>query len=752
MKIPLPFLKTKKETNEFYLALLLTDEKTSAVILQESQGIVKVIGKHEESLKTPLEDIPQDELISIIDKTISRAEEVLPADVETHKTVFGLKESWVEDESKKIKKDYLVKLKKICDALDMKPIGFMVISEAIANLLQTEEGAPLSAILVEIDTRTVNLTLFRAGKISESQSGPLDGATTVVVDRLLSHFTAPVLPTKIILYNTKEAKDLTHKLMKHEWDKKLPFLHPPQVTLLSPDFDARAVTYGASQQMGFELSGISDKFTHTESPVEKIHESEVSEGDNFGFVNDADIADEKPPEPLIEGEMEKEEAEEEPHINLHEDHEAEAKTAVAIDDQIDMPEEFPKEKKSNILSSVKSLFLSIPLPKTPKISEFLTKNKGVKLPIIIAGSVLAIIIIAFISYFFTTRAEIVLSVKPNIVEQDEDVTFSTTSTSDFSENIIAAENVSTSLDGDLSANATGKKDVGEKAKGTVTIYSELQSSKTFPSGTVIKNNDLEFTLDKEVSVASSSGDVGDVKTVKVDVTAKQSGTESNLPSGAKFNIAGFDTSDVVAKNDSAFSGGTKKTITVVSKKDMDKLKIDLVKDLEKKALDELSKKVEDDRTILPVIVSSSVDKEKFDRKVDDEAKTVKLTATIHFEGMTYGNDEIKDYEKSVLKSNHSQDISFDDKSFKTEIKDPVVKNKKDIQAKLSMTAGLLPKIEQSEVINKIKDKSPSSAKEILATLPQVAKSEIKFSPNILFLPNLFPRLPNNISITVKSDE
>src|SRR3989344_600171 len=121
-------------------------------------------------LTASLETASTDELISVIDKTISRAEEVLPADIETHKTVFGLKEGWVEKETKKIKKEYLAKLKKICDALDMKPIGFMVISEAIANLLQTEEGAPLSAILIEMDKKTVNLTLFRAGKISESIS------------------------------------------------------------------------------------------------------------------------------------------------------------------------------------------------------------------------------------------------------------------------------------------------------------------------------------------------------------------------------------------------------------------------------------------------------------------------------------------------------------------------------------------------------------------------------------------------------
>ena len=144
MNVPkLPFLE-KKNSTEYFLSLVLRDEKTSAVIFQEINGRINVVGEHEEQFKTSLEDSTEDELLEVLDKAVSTAEKNLPPDAESHKTIFGVKRDWIENE--KIKKDYLVKLKKISDELDFKPVGFLVISEAISHLLQIEEGAPVSAI------------------------------------------------------------------------------------------------------------------------------------------------------------------------------------------------------------------------------------------------------------------------------------------------------------------------------------------------------------------------------------------------------------------------------------------------------------------------------------------------------------------------------------------------------------------------------------------------------------------------------
>src|SRR5690349_11986231 len=93
----LPFSLFKKETpKSYYLALLLHDESIRAVIFEEEAGEMHVVNEHEALLSTSLEETTEETLLEACDKAISNAESVLPDNIETHKTIFGLKESWVD--------------------------------------------------------------------------------------------------------------------------------------------------------------------------------------------------------------------------------------------------------------------------------------------------------------------------------------------------------------------------------------------------------------------------------------------------------------------------------------------------------------------------------------------------------------------------------------------------------------------------------------------------------------------------------
>jgi hypothetical protein len=778
MKLPIPFIKSNKSNNQYYLALILDDEKTSSVILEESEGKLIPIGKHEESLPSSVEGISQDELITIIDKTISRAEEVLPPDVETHKTVFGVKENWVDPETKKIKKEYLTKLKKMCDALDLSPIGFMVISEAIANLLQTDEGAPLSAILVELGRKKAHVTLFRGGHITESVSGHLEHSAVTTVDNLLKRFTTPVLPAKIILAFNKDAHGTAQHFINHEWSKSLPFLHVPQVSVLPEDFDARAITHGAAQQMGFEV--LEDKKQIVPEVVIGKDNPDIDmasstptipaaiAGDNFGFVADQDIAsrlhnsdpveainDDKHIDDLQNSENDKELESE----SLHHSVSKEKINNDELNADVEPLRQTRRDKKTDLFAGAmayaKSLKLpkALTLPKNLKIPQFVGKNKGIKIGLIVVG-VLLLLSAAFSAFYFNNvKANIILAVEPKEVNQEENVTFSTSAGNDFSKNIIAAKKVSAEIDGEASTNATGKKDTGEKAKGSVTIFNSANREVNLSKDTTItSSNDLSFTLEKDIKIASASGDIftgTKPGTQQVAVIAKEIGTDSNLPSNTKFTVSG--NSSLAAKNDNAFSGGSKKTITVVSRNDLAKLRSELPKSLEKKALEELSAKNSSSEVVLPSFVKVSITEEDFDKKVDDEAKQVKLKAKVKFESISYQNNDLEDFDKSILKDRYTDDITFAKGSLKNDLKNIKVKNENESQGTLLITAGILPKINNREVADKLKDKSESNAKEILSSLPQVIDSEIKYSPNIFFLAKLFPRLPNNLIVTIKTD-
>src|SRR5690348_12681937 len=155
----LPFLGSfgKKEVKNHFLALLLQDEKVGAVILQEVNGKLSVVSQAESQFKSSLEEASFEEWLNVIDKAVSVAEDQLGAGLQTEKTVFGVKGEWIEDG--KIKKDYLLRLKKVCEELALEPIGFLVFTEAILHLLQQDEGAPVSAILIEIGKKFLTLSI-----------------------------------------------------------------------------------------------------------------------------------------------------------------------------------------------------------------------------------------------------------------------------------------------------------------------------------------------------------------------------------------------------------------------------------------------------------------------------------------------------------------------------------------------------------------------------------------------------------------
>lgn len=777
MKLPLPFLKKQdNQESAYYLALLLTDEKASAVILQEYLGKLKIIGKHEETFTSELEALPLEELTTVVDKTISVAEEVLPPDIETHKTVFGVKDSWIDTDTKKIKKEYLTKLKKMCDSLDLTPIGFMVVTEAISHLLQEEEGAPLSAILAEVGNKIITLTLLRGGKIVERIDGPREESAPETVDKLLRHFTTAVLPARIIIFDGKNAQKLSQQFINHQWSKGLPFIHVPQVTMLPTGFDARAITFGAATQMGFELQGLDPKKPlhdvsskksvpiaippDPEEPEEVDAAEKVDEdkpipdeedampmnGDNFGFVQDQDIASATGKDQDVEEPTHATKTHEtHPKINHHEMPEPHH----VVHNEQEAPQ---SRKKSGSKFAIPGLpKLSLPKFSMPS-SEFL-KKKGIVLPIAIVVGIILLFGGLIYYYLYQAKAIVVLSIQPKMVDQSETVTFSTTASNDFSEGIIAAKAIETTLDGQLSTEATGKKDTGDKAKGEVTIYNNGDDPVTLNSGTPIRaSNGVTFLIDKDIKIGSASGDIfSGTKpgTADAPVVAKELGTESNLPSGTKFAIGGDTT--LAAKNDSAFSGGTKKQLTVVSQNDLTKLRTDLPKSLEDKADSAIKQSADSDETVLPIVISSALTKTKYDKKVDEEAKKVTLAATVAFTGMAYKNSDVKDYAKSLLKDTYDDDTNIANDSMNVTVEDATLKKNKTVEASIIIEAGLLPNIDTDEVVKELEGKSLDEAKAIVNSLPQVTSSEITFAPGIPLLPSLFPRLPQHISVEVRSE-
>lgn len=782
MKLPITLLfGTKKEQLEYYLALLLRDEKITAVIFQENFGKIRVVGEHEERFTTNLEHASEEELLTTADKAISKAESTVAGSSGNLKTVFGVKESWVAEA--KIKKEYLAKLKKVSQALGLTPIGFLVVSEAIAHLLAKEEGAPVSGILVELGDMSVTVSLLRAGKVIDTRSAALGESAAQTTDKLLHHFDHEVLPSRIIIFNGSDEDALVQEFAKHSWGKGLPFLHVPHSTPLPKRFDARAVLHGAATQLGFDIVGEEepllpkqhiipadqDQIESEQEEVvsadtsldgtgerEKVEEKEQEDQEEeaaFGFMKEQDIAAALEEKEDI-GEEQKKEAKY-THDNfepvIDEPFYEEKQYAVSQEEQ----QRSSRKKQSGITLALRTVMGIFTI-----FSRFIPK--GVSLPgfpvsalafgssskiFLLVPLLLFIVIAAFIGYIFLVKATVTLYVEPKVIERTEEITFSASGGTDIERKMLQAEAITQEEEGSTSTDATGKKEVGEKAKGSVTIYSNLAKEQTFEKGTVITaSNNIKFTLDDTVKVASKAGASDPTRTVKVNVTAADIGKEYNLPSGSKFTIGSFSVADAEAKNESAFSGGSKKEVTVIAKKDITTLEEELPKSLEEKAKEALKEKITDDKILLGGFVDATLEDASFDKKAGDEASSVTLTATVRYQGLVYNKKDAEGIAAALLDIEENE-MTFATNGLMFDVKDVKKKNNTYV-ASVDIQGAVIPKVDHEALKQELAGKSFDQAREVIARVPQVDDVEISLSPPFPF-PQLLPRLSKNITIVIK---
>lgn len=792
MKLPiLSSLFKKTPPSEYFLAFLLRDEHVHAVVFEEVGGRIQVVGQGKAELPSSLETLSQENLLNAADKAISIAEQALPEGVQTHKTVFGVKTSWVDDSH--ISKDYLTKLKQLSEELDLQPIGFLVFPEAIAHLLQKEEGAPVSGILVDAGKKHVSLTLIRAGRIIETKEVSLGESLITTVETALKQFeNVEIFPSRLILFDNGN-KNVEHAFISHHWSKALPFLHVPQVSTLSSDFDTRAILFGTATQMGFDAIDMVKAPPELKDTIKQPTDKPLSQPEEETDEDTDEKAQgvlpkelEKEEEAKMESKQEDENPEEvddnksQEYFGFVKDADV-AKTNALHASQVhadsfeEIPEEVKEEEEDNttigfsmsgpaFVEGAKKTFANIRkgLPRNFSLATSISSlfgslssqlpSGGNKLVFLIPG-ILVLLVIFFLWYVFGIHATATISLTPKIIEQNQSVTFSTNGNTDPSSGTIAGSVVSVAEDGKVSGTATGSKDVGDKAKGTVTIFNNNDSSKSLDSGTTITSaNGLKFTLDKDITVASASGDVfSGTQPGKTDVTvtAVDIGTEYNLPSGTKFSVN--TSSTIAAKNDNAFSGGSKKTITIVAQKDLDGLSSQLTNNLSDKAKQDLQQQADGDMVILPNFTKTTLSKSTYDKKVGDEASTINLSGTVSYQSLSYKKSDIDTYTKAAMKDQLPTDLTLSPKGITYEVKDLVEKDGS-AKATLDMKAYMIPKIDNKTLASQIAGKSFAQAKEILSSTPQFADVSFKLSPNLFFLPQILPRLSGNISVNPIANE
>lgn len=753
----LPFLKKKEEVKEYFLVLLLSTGKIGALLFEKTGSSLSILGKKEEIIDRPLDTLESNKLIESSDIVISDVESGLPEGFHLEKTIFALPQRWVIDG--KIKKDHLLSLKRVCESLELTPVGFIVSIEALSSHLYKMEGAPITAIFIEIGEKIVTVSIVKNGTLLFTEESEINESPVKAVEEiLLTQEITEVLPAKIILLNFDKAKDIQQEFLAHSWNKQLPFLHIPQVTVLSPEIESQAIITGVASQMGFEHVG--GVIVSKKSPVEAVEEEqevknvqpqedEMTEnevtpeldghdnnapetslefsGENVGFFKETDVRLKNTSEPKLESNVE-------PVINdrsgerLEESEQLTSETAIAV----------------NTMKS--SLFSRIRIPQVPSLAGIIPSgNKFYLYPILV---VILLVVLGILYYVVFEKATVTIYLEKNVITKDMPITFSTDSSSSVEKGILRLETREITIEGEESKKATGVKKTGEKAKGEITIYNKTESKKVLPKGAVLVGpNNLTFTLVEEVSIASTSSFSTSFSSAKGKVESSDFGKENNLPSGTNFSFENTSTSDIFAKNDSAFSGGTSKEITVVSKEDLTILENSLVSELTKDAMAKAASEKDTEEDILDNPLSFSFESKTYSKKEGDEASDVKLTGSIVFDVGVYKKSDLLSFAKEATLDKAGTG-EFSEKESQVSVKD-ISDEDGEISATFVFSSVYLPKVETSDLSGKIAGKNSDRTYEILE-IEGVQDIKVEFTRSIPFFPKILPFNKNNITIELQA--
>ncbi len=704
---------------EYYWSIAITPQWVQAGIWTVENKSTKVI-----SVSPPARWEEQEDLVTIIDSTLSAAVDELPDDAdEPSSTVFGVSPSWVHEGT--IKKEYLVTIRHICQKLDLKPSGFVVHPEAIAHSIKLGEGAPLTGVIMGIEDSNLDVTLFKLGNLVGTVNvGRSVSIEEDLIEALTRFGTDEAFPSRFILYNGKESilEDFKQKLHDFDWKsiagEKVRFLHTPKIELVTPQEKILAISQAGATELG--IVGEFGTREKTSGISTETKEHDLGEHDNVAETS-------LTPEDL----------------------------GFAIDKDITAAN---NEVSENTTKKFSFSFLSRLIPKLGKS----TKNVGMpvihepkrghkKLLALFALLPIIGIVVLGLVWWFVPKAAIIVFVAPQTLEEVHTIILDENAGSvNGAEMIIPANKVSLEVAGVKSKSTTGRKTVGEKAKGTVTVRNGTSQAVQLKVGTILEaGNNLEFEVVEAASVSAAtspstpgSSDVG--------VVAGTIGEEHNLAKDTTLSVGNYPSSEVDAIVKDTFTGGSSRDIKAVSENDLESLVEDLTKELLEEGKKKMNAETGSDNKLLEDALEETVIKKTFSQKAGDEADSVSLELTLEITGPIAATSDILSLAKSILEDQIPDGFVFRDEQIKYEFK----LDDTSVGAwyfETTFVLNLLPDVNPDEVVKRIAGKTPVAAKSSLEGIAGYKGSEIVVSPSLpSFLGNI-PRNTKNIAIEIEAE-
>ncbi len=366
--------------------------------------------------------------------------------------------------------------------------------------------------------------------------------------------------------------------------------------------------------------------------------------------------------------------------------------------------------------------------------------------------IIILIIVLIWALVIAPAATVTVSIQTTSNNFSEAVTFTTTlSEEDASKGKFYLEEKKVEATEKVEFEATGKKNVGEKASGKVIVYAyfplnikastQIAEGETFTiSGLVYKATEsvvLSYSGEGKTECANKDNSAG-----LVDYGCRINGVVPVVASeaGSQYNIAasstGWDTNArVFAYSEAAMSGGTDKEITIVQQSDIDKAKESLTGANLEENKAKLMEQLGDNVMVIDASLNQTTSEADATPKVGEEVKegekpTLKATTVTS----VFVIDETKVKEFITEKAN----LADDQKIY--EMKNPFIENfvKTDngYTGKLKTSYMTGPKITETSIVETVKGKGIGDAVHTLKDISGVVDAKISPSfPWVTAVPN-----------------
>lgn len=384
--------------------------------------------------------------------------------------------------------------------------------------------------------------------------------------------------------------------------------------------------------------------------------------------------------------------------------------------------------------------------KIPNFEQFRTR-----LFLIIAG-----VILLFAGWFWafvvSPKAHVLIKTDTSSQTVNTDFTAQTdTETVNLESKILPAKTQEIKKSDQETVPATGQKDLGDKAKGTMTVYNCTDSNVSVPAGTTFADTvtGLSFSTNTAVTVPfsdfTSGGTCKKNNSANVAVTATQAGDKYNL-SGGRSYTSNFATT--LSGNGSAMTGGTSRIVKVVGTADLDSAKQKIAAKNQNVSAELRAALTEQSMVGITDTLANDEPKVTSSPKVGEEANEVTVTVEITYKMLGIKQDDLKnlisaeaalqiDTEKQMV-----TDADLNGAIFRLgEKKAPNLQ-----KVSLQTIATIGPKLDEEALKKAILGKKRGEAEGIIANRPGVKEVQVSYKP---FWVTTTPKSAKKITIVIE---